>query len=31
MKKINQFYLDKEKDIVVNLYQENPDEMIYIL
>ena len=31
MKKINQFYLDKEKDIVVNLEQENPDEMIYIL
>ena len=31
MKKVNQFYLDKEKDIVVNLYQENPDEMIYIL
>ena len=31
MKKINQFYLDKEKDIVVNLEQENPDEMIYVL
>lgn len=31
MRKVNQFYLDKEKDIVVNLYQENPDEMIYIL
>ena len=31
MKKINQFYLDKEKDIVVNLEQENTDEMIYVL
>ena len=25
------FYLDKEKDIVVNLYRENEDELIYVL
>lgn len=28
---LNQFYLDKEKDIIINLYQSNPDEIIYIL
>ena len=27
----NQFYLDKEKDIVVKLYRENEDELIYIV
>ena len=32
MKKlINRFYLDKEKDIIVNLYKENQDEIIYVL
>ena len=25
------FYLDKEKDIVVNLYKANDDELIYII
>ena len=28
---INKFYLDKEKDIIVNLYQTNEDELTYIL
>ena len=27
----NKFYLDKEKDIIVNLYKENDDELTYIL
>ena len=27
----DKFYLDKEKDIIVNLYRENEDEMVYIL
>ena len=27
----NKFYLDKEKDIIVNLYRKNPDEIEYIL
>ena len=31
MKFFNQFYLDKEKDIIVKLYKENEDELIYIL
>ena len=25
------FYLDKEKDIIVNLYKENEDELKYII
>lgn len=25
------FYLDKEKDIIVNIYKENEDEIIYVL
>lgn len=29
--KINKFYLDKEKDIIVNLYKTNEDELTYIL
>ena len=28
---INKFYLDKEKDIIINLYQTNQDELTYIL
>ena len=28
---INKFYLDKEKDIIVNLYRENENEIRYIL
>ncbi len=28
---LNKFYLDKEKDIIVELYQENMDEITYIL
>ena len=28
---INKFYLDKEKDIIVNLIKTNPDEITYIL
>ena len=28
---INKFYLDKEKDIIINLYQTNEDELTYIL
>lgn len=31
MKFFNQFYLDKEKDIIIKLYRENEDELIYIL
>ena len=32
MKKLfNKFYLDKEKDIIVNLYQTSQDEITYIL
>jgi len=32
MKKLfNRFYLDKEKDIIVNLYKNNEDELEYIL
>ena len=31
LKIINKFYLDKEKDIIVNLYQTNEDELTYIL
>ena len=27
----NQFYLDKEKDIIVKLYREDEDELTYIL
>ena len=27
----NKFYLDKEKDIIVNLYRKNQDEIEYIL
>ncbi len=27
----NKFYLDKEKDIIINLYQTNEDELTYIL
>lgn len=28
---INKFYLDKEKDIIVNLYKEKEDEITYVL
>ncbi len=28
---LNKFYLDKEKDIIVNIYKENPDEVLYVL
>ena len=28
---LNKFYLDKEKDIIVNIYRENPDEVKYVL
>ena len=28
---INKFYLDKEKDIIVNLYQTKEDELTYVL
>ena len=27
----NKFYLDKEKDIIINLYKSNNDEITYIL
>ncbi len=30
-KVLSKFYLDKEKDIIVNIYKENPDEIRYIL
>lgn len=28
---LNKFYLDKEKDIIINLYKSNEDEITYIL
>ena len=28
---INKFYLDKEKDIIVNLYKTKKDEITYVL
>ena len=28
---INKFYLDKEKDIIVNLYKTSEDELTYII
>jgi adenosine deaminase len=28
---INKFYLDKEKDIIINIYSEKPDEVTYVL
>lgn len=28
---VNKFYLDKEKDIIINIYRENLDEVIYVL
>ena len=31
MKYINEFYLDKEKDIIIKLYQSAKDELTYIL
>ncbi len=31
MKYINKFYLDKEKDIIVKLYKEKQDEIIYVI
>ena len=32
MKKIlSKFYLDKEKDIIVNIYKTNEDEVTYVL
>lgn len=31
LKYFNKFYLDKEKDIIVNLYKSNNDEITYIL
>lgn len=31
MKFFDRFYLDKEKDIIVNLYKENEDELKYII
>lgn len=31
MKHINKFYLDKEKDIRVNLYKEKDNEIIYVI
>lgn len=31
MEFFERFYLDKEKDIIVNLYKENEDELIYII
>ncbi|MBP3502747.1 MAG: adenosine deaminase [Clostridia bacterium] len=31
MKFFDKFYLDKEKDIIVNLYNENQDELKYII
>ncbi len=33
MKKVllNKFFLDKEKDIIISIYQENPDEVTYVL
>ena len=31
LKFFDKFYLDKEKDIIVNLYKTNEDEMKYVL
>lgn len=31
LKFLNKFYLDKEKDIIINLYKSNEDEITYIL
>ena len=31
LKFLNKFYLDKEKDIIINLYKPENDEMTYIL
>ena len=31
MRYLNKFYLDKEKDIIVSLYKEKEDEIIYII
>ena len=31
MEKVRKFYLDKEKDIIVNLYKISEDEIEYIL
>ena len=31
LKPINKFYLDKEKDIIINLYKAGEDELTYIL
>ena len=31
MKFFDRFYLDKEKDIIVNLYKENEDEEIFTI
>ena len=31
LKFVNKFYLDKEKDIIVNLYKSQEDEITYIL
>ena len=31
LKFLNKFYLDKEKDIIINLYQPEHDEMTYII
>ena len=30
MEKVRKFYLDKEKDIIVNLYKISEDEIEYI-
>ena len=29
--KLNKFYLDKEKDIIVNLFKKQEDEIAYVL
>ena len=31
MEKVRKFYLDKEKDIILNLYKISEDEIEYIL
>ena len=31
MQFMNRFYLDKEKDIIVNLYKRGEDELTYVL
>lgn len=28
---LNKFYLDKEKDIIISIYRNNPDEVTYVL